>query len=104
MIERRGKGQFKLASLIFNVIIIYMTTNYIGGVDYETISRVLNFRPDSRIVTTTIDVYDDDLNEGLEDFTLQLILTDERLGMPDVLRESVVRIFDDEGVCVCVRG
>ena len=70
---------------------------HVGGSDYEAVSQVLTFRPDSRIISTAVSLIDDDLNEGLEEFTLQLVLTDEQLGMPDVLRESTVRIFDDEG-------
>ena len=58
---------------------------------------MLTLRPDSRIARTTVSLLDDDLNEGLEEFILQLVLTDEQLGMPDILRESTVRIFDDEG-------
>ena len=73
-----------------------------GGEDYEAVSRELTFRPDSRIVSVEVILNDDDLNEGLEYFSLQLVLTDERLGMPDILKESTVRIFDDEGVCVCI--
>lgn len=69
----------------------------LGGLDYEAFSEVLTFRPDSKIVTAQVDLINDELNEGLEDFTLQLVLTDEQLGTPDVLRESTVRIFDDEG-------
>ena len=72
----------------------------LGGLDYEAISRTLTFTPDSRITLTQIILNNDELNEGLEDFTLQLVLTDENLGMPGVLRESIVRIFDDEGVCI----
>ena len=63
----------------------------------------MTFRPDSRTDSVVITLLDDDLNEGLEEFTLQLVLTDEQLGMPDVLRESTVRIFDDEGVYVQAR-
>ncbi len=73
----------------------------LGGSDYEVVSQILTFRPDSRTVSTAVPLIDDDLNEGLEEFTLQLVLTDEQLGMPDVLRESTVRIFDDEGMTYC---
>ena len=62
----------------------------------------MTFRPDLRIVSTLVRLIDDDLNEGLEEFTLQLVLTDEQLGMPDVLRESIVRIFDDEGESIVI--
>lgn len=83
------------------VLLIYNVHHHLpllGGSDYEAVSRTLTFRPDSRTVSVTVPLIDDDLNEGQEEFTLQLVLTDERLGMPDVLRESTVRIFDDEGM------
>lgn len=79
----------------------YIIILLLGGSDYEAVSQTLTFRPDSRTVSTIVPLIDDDLNEGLEEFTLQLVLTDEQLGMPDVLRESTVRIFDDEGTYIC---
>ena len=72
---------------------------YIGGEDYEPVSQILTFRPNSRIVNSDVILYDDDINEGLEEFTLQLILTDQQLGRPGILRESTVRIIDNEGTC-----
>lgn len=76
---------------------IFLFFCHTGGQDYEAVSQRLTFKPDTKIVSTIIPLIDDDLNEGLEEFTLQLLLTDEQLGMPGVLRESTVRILDDEG-------
>ena len=87
------------ANIAYNIIFIHVIPP-LGGSDYEAVSQILTFRPDSRTVSVTIPLIDDDLNEGLEEFTLQLVLTDEQLGMPDILRESTVRILDDEGTWV----
>ncbi len=41
-------------------------------------------------------ILDDGRSEGLEDFSVDMVLVDEKLGQPGVITQALVQILDDE--------
>ena len=68
---------------------------------------MLTFDQVRRTQTVSVVILDDDVSDGVKEFSLQVLPVDTQLRSP--LAESTVRIFDNESkyllamcVCVCV--
>ncbi len=66
------------------------------GVDYEAVSQTLTFTPTSVTREVRVRILDDGRSEGLEDFSVDMVLVDEKLGQPGVITQALVQILDDE--------
>lgn len=67
-----------------------------SGSDYEQISEPLTFTSTAASNQIRINLFEDLASEGLEEFFLRVVLLDERLGLPGVVAEATVFIFDNE--------
>ena len=68
-----------------------------GGMDYARLNQTLRFTPSVLQQRVQIDLIDDDLNDGVETFLLQLLPASDNLGSSGILAEATVEIDDNEG-------
>ena len=75
---------------------VVSTNHQLAGADYEPVTRTLTFTPSSASELVRVTLFDDLSSEGLEEFSVELVLVDETLGEPGVVREAMVIIADNE--------
>lgn len=75
--------------------IVYFQFTFAGS-DYESISQTLTFTPGSGVGEVRLSLLDDSENEGLEEFSVAIVLVDGMLGRPGIVGEALVQILDDE--------
>ena len=76
----------------------------VGGLDFVPLNTTLTFGPGVTMATNTVFLMDDELSEGLERFTIDIVLVNEALGDPGVLQTATVLLFDNEGECEGCEG
>lgn len=74
----------------------------IAGSDYESVSQTLTFTPNSTVSQVRVNLTDDSESEGLEEFSVDIILVDEMLGRPGIVNQSLVQILDNESKKKCL--
>ena len=73
-----------------------MYFTHAAGLDYVATDLALNFTNATRRHLVQIGLLDDGFSEGVEDFTLQLMLRSPGLGADGLLAEAVVLVDEDE--------
>ena len=71
-----------------------------GGDDYGVTSRVLTFDQSTRQQTASVTIVDDEIGDGVKEFSLLVLPEDSEL--PSPLAEATVQIIDNESM-ECVR-
>lgn len=65
--------------------------------DYVRLNQTLRFTPSVLQQRAQINLIDDDFNDGVETFLLQLLPASDNLGASGTLAEATVEIDDNEG-------